>query len=327
MALLVLLVLLVAGGIGAYRLFGPYRGFGTETFVDIPHGTSSRAIAKLLARQGIVRSAYAFLAFRLLHPSEPLQAGEYQFASSATPYAVFEKIRRGEIFYEEITVPEGSNMFDIAELLEPARTAKPFNFLEAASDPSLVSDLDPRAPTLEGYLFPSTYRVTHKTTAKQLCRMMVTEFRREWAQLAPNATPEDTHHAVTLASLVEKETGAKGERPLVAGVFDNRLRLHMPLQCDPTTVYAALLEKRYHGIIHRSDLVSANPYNTYAHAGLPPGPIANPGVASLRAALAPAQTDFLYFVAKADGSGGHHFSSTLEAHQRAVLEYRKELHP
>jgi UPF0755 protein len=136
----------------------------------------------------------------------------------------------------------------------------------------------------------------------------------------------ETHKVVTLASLVEKETAIPQERPLIAAVFLNRLRLDMPLQCDPTTVYAALLQNRYRGVIHKSDLASTNPYNTYAHPGRPPGPIANPGSASLKAALHPADTDYLYFVAKGDGSGAHQFSATLAEHEKAVLEYRKNEH-
>ncbi|MBV9266091.1 MAG: endolytic transglycosylase MltG, partial [Acidobacteriaceae bacterium] len=185
---------------------------------------------------------------------------------------------------------------------------------------------DPQAPSLEGYLFPSTYRVTHKTTARQLCRMMTDELRKQWKTLGGKDRTDQVHQIVTLASLVEKETAAPVERPEIASVFLNRLRLHMPLQCDPTTVYAALLENRYRGVIHKSDLASASPYNTYTHAGLPPGPIANPGLLSLKAALFPADTNFLYFVAKPNGAGAHVFSATLEEHERAVAEYRRTAH-
>ncbi len=269
---------------------------------------------------------WVFLAIRALHPKAALEAGEYRFDSPQTPWAVFNKIRRGDVFYEEFTVPEGSNIFDIAALLQRSDTVDADVFLKAAANPASIRDLDPRAPDLEGYLFPSTYRVTHHTTAVQLCHMMTTEFRKEWAALGGKARLAETHRLVTLASLVEKETAVPQERPLVAAVFLNRLRLGMPLQCDPTTVYAALVENRYHGVIHKSDLASANPYNTYAHAGLPPGPITNPGASSLKAALAPADTDYLYFVAKPDGSGSHHFSSTLLEHEKAVLAYRKTAH-
>lgn len=330
-ALLIALLVIVffialTGGIGWYWYFGPYRGFGAETFVDIDHGMSSQEISRVLAAHGVVRSRWAFLAVRTIHPRATLQAGEYRFGSAETPWQVFEKIRRGDIFYEDFTVPEGSSIFDIASLLEQSDTVEADAFLKAAADPAGIHDLDPLAPDLEGYLFPSTYRVTHHTTAEQLCHMMTAEFRKQWTALGGDKRLADTHKIVTLASLVEKETAIAAERPVIAAVFTNRLRAGMPLQCDPTTVYAALLENRYRGVIRKSDLASANPYNTYTHAGLPPGPIANPGVSSLGAALHPADADYLYFVAKADGSGSHHFSSTLEEHEKAVLAYRKGEH-
>jgi UPF0755 protein len=320
----IVLIFAVAGlGIAGYWYLGPYRGFGAETFVEIEHGMSSREIARVLARQGVVRSQWAFLAVRLVHPHANLQAGEYRFGSDETPWQVFDRIRRGDIFYEDFTVPEGSNIFDIAALLQQSDTVDSNAFLKAAADPLTIRDLDPLAPDLEGYLFPSTYRVTHHTTAQQLCAMMTAEFRKEWNALHGNEHAADIHKLVTLASLVEKETAIPQERALVAAVFVNRLRSDMPLQCDPTTVYAALLENRYRGVIRKSDLASANPYNTYAHPGLPPGPIANPGKVSLQAALHPAEVDYLYFVAKPDGSGSHQFSATLSEHEKAVLDYRK----
>jgi UPF0755 protein len=255
-AVLVLLVCGVAAGVAGYWYLGPYKGFGAETFVEIEHGMSSSDIAETLADQGVVRSRWAFLAIRLVHPRAPLQAGEYRFGAAQTPAQVFDTIRRGQIFYEEFTIPEGSNMFDIAGLLKHSDTVKPDDFLKAAADPEMIRDLDPMAPHLEGYLFPSTYRVTHKTTAQQLCRMMTAEFRKRWSTLAGENKSIDVHKTVTLASLVEKETGLQRERPLVASVFLNRLRSSIPLQCDPTTVYAALLENRWAGAIHRSDLAS-----------------------------------------------------------------------
>lgn len=323
---IVLLVLAVIGLAGFWYL-GPFRAPQEETFVQIDHGMSSRAIADLLAQQGLVRSNYAFLAARALQPHARLQAGEYRFGAEQTPFEIFDKIHRGQVYFEVVTIPEGSNMFDIAAILESTTFIKAADFLKAAADPESIRDLDPSAPSLEGYLFPSTYQVTHSTSAPQLCRMMTNEFHKKWRALQPDPLPAaQVHNAVTLASLVEKETGLNAERPIVASVFTNRLRLNMPLQCDPTTVYAALLENRYHGVIHRSDLASTNPYNTYAHGGLPPGPIANPGLLSLQAALHPAPDDFLYFVARADGSGGHHFTSTLAEHEKAVADFRRASH-
>jgi len=324
--LLLALFVIAGGGIASYWYLGPFRGFGEETFVEIERGMSSKQIAKELADQGVVRSPWTFLAVRMIHPRATLQAGEYRFGSEQTPWQVFDKIRRGEVFYEDFTIPEGSNIFDIAALLEQLDTVDPDEFLEAAKDTTAIRDLDPLAPDLEGYLFPSTYRLTHKTTARQLCSLMIAEFRKQWLALGGREQRANTHKIVTLASLIEKETAIALERPMVAAVFTNRLQLNMPLQCDPTTVYAALLENRYRGVIHKSDLASANPYNTYAHPGLPPGPIANPGTSSLKAALHPASADYLYFVAKPDGSGSHQFSSTLAEHERAVLAFRKSAH-
>jgi UPF0755 protein len=311
--------------LGGYWYFGAYRGFATETFVQIHHGMSSQQIARQLTHQGVVRSTWAFLAIRLLHPRATLQAGEYRFGAAQTPWQVFDEIRKGEIFYEDFTVPEGSNIFDIANLLDQTDLVRPEAFLKAAADPDMIRDLDPSAPDLEGYLFPSTYRLTHSTTAQELCRLMTAEFRKQYAQLNPPPQSK-VHEVVTLASLVEKESAMPQERPVVASVFLNRLKLHMPLQCDPTTVYAALLENRYRGVIRKSDLASSNPYNTYIHAGLPPGPIANPGAQSLAAVLRPAGTNYVYFVAKPDGSGSHVFSATLTEHEKAVLAYRNGTH-
>lgn len=320
-----MVVLLTGAAIafGAYQYLGPYSGHGGETFVEVQHGMSSHDIARLLSERGIVRSPWTFLAVRAVHPRATLQAGEYRFDAAQTPWQVFEKIRRGDIFYEQFTVPEGSNLFDIAALLQGSDTVQPDAFLKAAADPRLIHDLDPLAPNLEGYLFPSTYRVTHKTTAQQLCQMMTAEFRKQWAVIGGAAHKADVHRTVTLASLVEKETAVGSERPLVAAVFINRMERGIPLQCDPTTIYAALLENRFRGVIHRSDLASTNAYNTYKHSGLPPGPIANPGLTSLQASLNPARTDYLYFVAKPDGSGSHHFSTTLLEHEKAVLAFRQ----
>ncbi len=320
-----LLVILVGAGGAALWYLGPVRAPQDETFIEIEHGMSTRTIAEMLARDGLVRSNWAFLAARALHPRAKLQAGEYRFGLEQSAFEIFDKIRRGQIYFVVVTVPEGSNMFDIASILEKTTAIAASDFLKAAANPESIRDLDPSAPNLEGYLFPSSYEVTHSTTAVQLCHMMTTEFRKQWHALMPGPplAGSELHRVVTLASLVEKESGLSSERPMVASVFSNRLRLNMPLQCDPTTVYAALLDNRYSGVIHKSDLASTNPYNTYTHSGLPPGPIANPGAQSLRAALRPASAAYLYFVARADGSGGHHFTSTLADHEKAVADYRR----
>jgi UPF0755 protein len=216
-------------------------------------------------------------------------------------------------------VPEGKNMFDIAAAVEDLGLFKASLFLAAASNPALIRDLDPLAPSLEGYLFPDTYKLSRHTTPEALCRLMTAQFRAAWASLHRNA---GVHTTVTLASLVEKESKLPAERPKIAAVFENRLRIGMKLDCDPTTIYAALLEGRYRGVIHRSDLDSDDPYNTYRHAGLPPGPIANPSLASIRAVDAPDQTDALYFVLRPGDSGAHEFSSNIAAHEAAAARFR-----
>ena len=325
---LIVFVVLIGAGVVlllASTLAMAYQGFATSVVLDFPKGTSTQAMAQELADAGVVRYPWQFVLARILHPIVRLQAGEYQFTHSDTTWNVFNRIVRGDVFFYVLTVPEGSNIFDIAGSLNQFDFLHSADFLSAARDPSLIKDLAPDAPTLEGYLFPSTYRLTRRTTARDLCQMMTDQFRKHWQQLKDPNHPAPVSQTVTLASLVEKETAIPAERPLIASVFENRLRLSMPLDCDPTTVYAALLDDRYHGAIYKSDLESTNAYNTYQHAGLPPGPIANPGIASLKAAIAPAGSDFLYFVAKADGSGGHQFSKTMDEHNRAVQSYRRNI--
>jgi UPF0755 protein len=308
---------------GAWLLVWPYAGFSEPVFVEIPRGATTWQIARVLAEKRVIRTSAGFLLLRAARPRDKLKAGEYQFRGPASAWQVFDKIARGDIFYYTLVVPEGSNTFDIAASLERQHILPAAAFLAAAHDSSMVRDIDAKAPTLEGYLFPDTYRIARHTTAGQLCHVMTERFRAAWAKLG--SPPADVHDTVTLASLVEKEAKRPEERPLVASVFANRLKIGMALQCDPTTIYAALVENRYRGTIYQSDLASRQAYNTYQHPGLPPGPIANPGLASIQAALRPAQTDYLYFVARADGSGAHQFSAGLAEHTRAVQEYRRGL--
>lgn len=316
---------ILTAGMAYVSLRTKYQGFREPVIVEFPKGTSAQAMADTLAQNGVVRYSWQFLMARALHPGKRLQAGEYQFARADTPLDILNRIARGDVFFYELVVPEGSNIFDIAANVGQFDFLKASAFLRAARNPSLIHDLAPQAPTLEGYLFPATYRITRSTTVAQLCAMMTAEFRRHWRELQAGAPARSPNQVVTLASLIEKETAVPAERPIVSSVYSNRLRIGMTLDCDPTTIYAALLDARYRGVIHRSDLDSENAYNTYRHSGLPPGPIANPGVASLKAALAPAETEYLYFVAKPDGSGGHQFSKTIEQHNVAVQQYRRAM--
>jgi UPF0755 protein len=320
--LIILLVIAGILGLATWEFLVPYQGSPGGVFVELERGTTTKQLADRLQDEGVIRSRYAFLIWRALHPKTTLQAGEYFFDKPLTPGDVFEKIHRGQIYFEELAIPEGSNMYDISALLKNLHSVKPEDFLKAATDPQTIRDLDPAAPTLEGYLFPSTYRVTRKTTAVELCRLMTAEFRRQWRSLTEGRSGTDVHRVVTMASMVEKETAIPDERPLIAAVFENRLHQNMPLQCDPTVVYASLRQNRYRGTIYKSDLTSTDPYNTYTHTGMPPGPVSNPGIASLKAALDPAKADYLYFVARPGSSGHHTFSSTLKEHDLAVRAYR-----
>lgn len=320
----VAVILLCAGG-AALVAFQPYRGFAGNALVEFPRGTSTAEMARKLADAGVVRHAAAFQLARALRPGVKLQAGEYEFTDAASPAAVLDRIARGDVHYYEISIPEGSNMFDAAEAVGKTGFLKADDFLKVARSPKLIQDLAPNAPSLEGFLFPATYRITRSTTVEQTVKMMLDQFRRQWKVATKNQPKANVLETVTLASLVEKESGVANERPIVASVYANRLRKGQKLDADPTTIYAAMLAGRYRGTIYKSDLASDHPYNTYQHTGLPPGPIANPGLASLEAAVKPAETEFLYFVAKGDNSGQHNFSKDYEGHQRFVAQYRQRM--
>jgi UPF0755 protein len=317
----VLLLLLLAAAAGAYVVYAPY-GPSTETFVDVPAGTGASAIAVLMEKKGVIRSRYAFDLFRFKRGGT-LKAGEYRFDHPVPASEVYGRLVQGDVYTKALTIPEGYNIFDIAAAVDSAGFAKRDVFLAAERQHTdLIADLLPpgtHPDSLEGYLFPDTYRFSRHATPLQMLTAMVRRFRQATVQLSLD--PADTARTVTMASLIEKEVGQDTERPLVAGVFVNRLAKAMPLATDPTVVYAALLEGRWRGTIYASDLQSPSPYNTYKHTGLPPGPIANPGMAALRAAMHPAQTDYLYFVS--DAAGHTRFSAGLKEHDQQVQAYRE----
>jgi peptidoglycan lytic transglycosylase G len=335
--LLVILVLLLAAGGAAgwiwYCITKPYQSFASEgAFVTILHGASSRGVARTLESNGVVRSALAFEIYVRRHPKRSLEAGEYFFDRALSSRDVFWKLAKGDVYQIPFTVREGETLYDIAHDLEAGHFLSADDFVKAATDPMQVRDIDPHALTLEGYLFPATYELPRHPVAVELASSMVKKFKEQWAHISPSKAQDDKTRLtsgypissiVTLASLVERETPKKDERPLVAGVFENRLRKDMMLQCDPTVIYALEQEGRYNGTLTGADLHVHSPYNTYEHTGLPPGPIGNPGEASLRAALQPTQTDYLYFVANTQG--GHFFSATLAEHNRNVTKYRRLL--
>ncbi|MGC2212862.1 MAG: endolytic transglycosylase MltG [Silvibacterium sp.] len=306
----------------AYCVLTPF-GPSSETFVEVPPGTPTMQIGALLKRSGVIRSEIAFEAIHLVKAGT-LKAGEYRFDHLATMAVVYDRLRRGDVYTLSVTIPEGSNLFDISRRVEAAGLGTNEKFLaEARTNVKLIADFDPQASSLEGYLFPDTYRFARKATPLQMQEAMVRRFREEAAELGLQG---NLHHVVTLASLVERETPIAAERPLVASVFENRMAKGMPLMTDPSVIYAALLDGRYRGTIYASDLQADSPYNTYKHAGLPPGPICSPGAASLKAAMHPAQTDYLYFVAaSANPSGKSRFSATLEEHAHDVAAYRRSV--
>jgi UPF0755 protein len=308
------------------RVRSPYRAFtGDEVFVDLPAGTSVSAMAERLAAAGVVPDALTFrIAARVSGQERRLQAGEYRFTAAATPAAVVDRLARGDVFVMPITFREGLTIREMADLFEAAGFGTADEFRTAARRVELIRDLDSRADDLEGYLFPSTYTLARRTSADVLVEAMVTEFERAFGPgLRAEATRRgfSVREVVTLASVVERETGVPEERPLVARVFLNRLRIGMPLQTDPTVIYAMMRTGRWNGNITRNDLQMNHPYNTYRHRGLPPGPIAAPGRASLEAVLNPADASYLYFVSRNDGT--HVFSSTLAEHNRAVSQWQR----
>lgn len=312
-------VLLVAAGGVALTLNRAYQGFAGEQFLEFPKGTGTMEMARRLAEAGVIPTRWHLLAARMASPGQKWQAGEYRFQKAATVWEVADRLRRGDVYLVELRIPEGYNLYDIGGVVEQAGFGKAAEFVAAARNPELIRDLAPTAPTLEGFLFPSTYLVPRKTSTATLCRLLTDQFRREWKSLGGSG---NVLAIVALASLVEKETGAPEERALVAGVYQHRLRKGMKLDADPTTIYAAMLEGVWRGTIYKSDLQRVHPYNTYAVPGLPPGPIANPGRAALAAALKPADTDYLYFVAKGDGTRRHNFSKSYAEHARAVSAWR-----
>ena len=286
-----------------------------------PTGSSSRSIAAKLERAGVVRTRFAFELLHYAMPKKTLKAGEYRFARAASGLDVFGRIARGDVLVHTVVIPEGFNIFEIASAIEAAGLGKKEDFLNVAThDTALIHAIDPQANSLEGYLFPDTYLFSRSMTMRDMASAMVRRFQKEAQALG---LQQNTHQIVTLASIVEKETAAPDERPQVASVYLNRLAKHMALAADPTVVYAAELKGNYRGAIYQSDLQSDSPYNTYKFPGLPPGPIANPGAASLAAVLHPAQTPYLFFVAVGDGSGHHLFSATFKQHERNVVAYRR----
>jgi UPF0755 protein len=304
----------------------PYYGSAArEIFVEVPRGAGTGAIARMLADAGIVHHRLPFVAYlRWIGAAKRLKAGEYRFHSPATPGQIAERLIRGDTYVLSVTLPEGLTAFETAEMIADAGLGKLPELLEDVSRADLIRDLDPKARTLEGYLFPETYRFSRKSKSEEILKAMTDQFRLRFERLVaevPLPPSWTCPGIVTLASMIEKEVRTGSERPLVASVLVNRLRVGMPLACDPTIIYALKLTGKYNGNLRKADLGLESPYNSYLHPGLPPGPICNPGEASLRAALSPASSDYLYYVSRNDGT--HQFSKDYRTHQTWVLKYQK----
>jgi UPF0755 protein len=330
MALALLVVIAIVGAVAAgqvanRRLHDPFQAWsGDETFVEIPPGTSSRAIGDRLVAAGVVRDALTFrLALWWTGKARDLRAGEYRFDQARSPLDVVDVLARGQVFQRTITFPEGLTIDEMAEVYGDSGFGAAADFAAAARDRSLIADLDPAARDLEGYLFPDTYAQPRNTPAGALVAQMVALFRQTWTpelQAAAGAQGLTVRDVVTLASLVEKETSRAEERPVVAAVYLNRRRIGMPMQADPTVIYALQRAGRFDGNLRRDDLQFDSPYNTYRYPGLPPGPIAAPSRASIEAMVRPADVDYLYFVSRNDGS--HVFARTLAEHNRNVRQWQ-----
>jgi UPF0755 protein len=330
LGLLLLLALLVAVGAVAaiyWRAGRPYRGYnGAELFVDIPAGSGTIAIGQRLAAAGVVRDPVTFrFALWMSGRARALKAGEYRFDQPMTPFDVIGKLARGDVYVVSVTFPEGLTIEEMSVIFAAHGFGPASSFVAAANDVSLIRALDPGARNLEGYLFPDTYLLPRRADAQRLIRTMVQGFERVLTpglRSAVEARGLSIHQAVTLASIVEKESARTDERPVVAGVYLNRFRIGMALQCDPTVIYALKRAGTYAGTLRHDDLSFDSPYNTYRYAGLPPGPIASPGRGSLEATVNPADVEYLYFVSRNDGT--HEFARTLEEHNRNVQKYQVE---
>ena len=355
------LALIAAAGWLVWALLTPVEPPG-QTFVMLRPGYSTRRIATELQSAGVIRSQTAFMLWHFLHRKRSLKAGEYLFSEPANIIDIQKRLRRGDVYFHTVVIPEGFTIFEIARAIEAADLGPADDFLkEAQSDTALIADIAPDTPSLEGYLFPETYQFTRLMTMQQMAAAMVCQFRLEAQQIglidspqggsSPDASSKDAgsgrlggcvwaefrnhsetpspqestplERTVIMASIVEKETAVPEERPLVAGVYYNRLAKHVALDADPSIIYAELLAGTYQGALHHEDMHFNSPYNTYRHTGLPPGPIGNPGRTALEAALHPAQTDYLYFVA--DAQGHHRFARTIAEHNKNVDAYRKAM--
>jgi UPF0755 protein len=305
-----------------FCLFIPPGNGSVVCDLSFPPGSGIRKLSAELKSGGVVRSTWHFvLVTRLRGQSHRLQAGDYRFNDGMTPDDILKKLVTGDVDYRRFSLPEGYSIHQAAEMLEQKGYFTRAGFLEKCRDPALLGRVGLRAPSVEGYLYPATYNLSRTGNEEQLIKQMVAQFEKKYAEIAARSGTLggfSRHAVVTLASLIEKEAVSKEEKTLISSVFHNRLRIGMPLQSDPTAVYGV---RAFAGKVTRTDIERPSPYNTYLIKGLPPGPIGNPGADALEAALHPASTPYLYFVARQDGT--HHFSRTLDEHNKAVRRYLK----
>ncbi len=320
------IVALVLGCLAGWRYLADYAASPADPraenqLVLIPAGSGISSVSRILARLNIIDDAFKFkAAFYLKNRRARIKAGEYRLSAAMSPDKIMDILIRGDVFLHRLTIPEGYNIKQIARLVEKSGLATGESFLQAATAPDFTAALGIAAETAEGYLFPETYFFPSTVTPNEIITAMTgrfwSVFSKEWKARAKD-TGFSVHQIVTMASIIEKETAAPQERPLIASVFHNRLKRGMRLESDPTVIYGI---PDFNGNITRAHLNTPTPYNTYRISGLPPGPIANPGKASLEAALYPAKTSFLYFVST--GKGTHHFSTSFTEHNRAVQKFQ-----
>lgn len=322
-AFLILVVAVVVSTHLYITFFTPASREGGVRTVYIQKGLGFRVVAGNLEKAGVVRDAESFIyAARLLGAYKKVQAGEYDLDSSMTPLAILDTLTKGRVKNHLVTIPEGYNIQEVAGVLGAEGLVDPGEFTDRATDRYFVAALGLDGATLEGYLFPDTYSFTRGMSVDEIITKMADKFKAVYlAEFDERARAKgmSMRTVVTLASIIEKETGAQGERDLISAVFHNRLKKRIRLQSDPTVIYAV---KDFDGNLTRKHLQAKTPYNTYVNYGLPPGPIANPGKASLQAAISPARAEYLYFVSRNDGT--HHFSSSLKEHNRAVDSFQRK---
>ena len=307
-----------------YFLISPAGSDEKEEVFIVKRGSGLRAVAADLEERGLIRSRHLFVLWAMLKGgTRDIKAGEYSLNRSLPPVRIFHILASGAVKTYPVTIPEGLTAEQIADILAKKNLVEKGEFMSIVGDKTLVASYHIDGPSLEGYLYPDTYLISRDMGAKGLIDLMVNRFWHVYNSLIRDRKSaagglSQLREIVTLASIVEKETGLAEERPIIASVFLNRLKKRMRLESDPTVIYGL---KDFDGNLKREDLRTPSPYNTYIHHGLPPGPIANPGRESLSAVIDPVKTDYLYFVSKSDGS--HYFSTTLKEHNRAVARYQK----